>query len=58
MAATGKSMILDVQRSASGNVVVNEDGSGAMALPGDERPRYVTHWSTCPFASTHRKAKR
>jgi hypothetical protein len=56
MAATGKSMPLDVQRSASGNIVLDEKtGLGGFALPGDERPRYVSHFATCPNAKQHRR---
>lgn len=57
MAGTGKGMPLDPQRDASGNIVIDEKtGRGGYAQPGDERPRYVPHWATCPNSKKHRKA--
>lgn len=72
--ATGRGVPLDLDPVADGNIVIvpASDVPADLALgrnevavhylrkgddPGD-RPRYVTHFSTCPDATTHRKRSR
>jgi hypothetical protein len=54
---SGKRMPLDVTASASGNLVVVEPQRMLVgfAQPGDSRPRYTSHFATCPNAAAHRR---
>lgn len=53
---SGKWMIVDAEPSATGNVVVNDDGTVEVSrFFGDGRTRYVPHWGTCPNANDFRR---
>ena len=55
---TGKSMPLDPDPVAGGNVVLERDGVGWVARivqPDPEFERLVSHFATCPNAKAHRK---
>lgn len=56
---TGKAMPIDAAPSESGNLVY---GNGAVSTASDEdrrlhRPRYTSHFATCPDAPRFRKAR-
>jgi hypothetical protein len=56
---SGKSMPVDVEPAANGNVVFLDDKTVIVSGPrarieGDER-RYTSHFATCPQASQHRR---
>lgn len=61
----GKSMPVDAEPAAFGNVFVEPDASGrgllarvssAPTLEDDDGPRYLSHHVTCPKADLHRKS--
>jgi hypothetical protein len=59
--ALGKRMPIDVTPTAVGNVVLEIDGDvlrARVVKTSDPRPRYVSHFATCPNANTHRKETR
>jgi hypothetical protein len=55
----GKRMPLDAEPCDDGNVVEGDDGRYAVAVSirKSDRPRYKSHFATCPNASGHRKPK-
>lgn len=62
--AGGKAMPVDVEPVEDGNVVLEDDGDlvatvvpPGQGLLGDERPRYVSHFATCPNADEHRRPR-
>lgn len=63
--AKGRPMPLDPGPNPDGNVVLVHGQAvvlspAALALAkeqGDDRPRYMPHWATCPNRAQHRKAK-
>ena len=59
--ANGKAMPLDVEPVANGNLGFRDDGrvillSGLTNVAWDA-PRYVSHFATCPDATTYRKPR-
>ncbi len=69
--STGSRMPVDAQPVDGGNVLLTERGApvsgnpplatvvGKQAQPnlfGDDGPRYVSHFSTCPNADSHRRS--
>lgn len=59
----GKSMPIDTQPSADGNVFLHSDGVRAAVLKADELAalppdtlRYKSHFATCSHPERHRKA--
>ena len=57
---SGRQMPIDDKPHTEGNLVLYRDGSGVLCCraprPGDEmRPKYHSHFATCPKASQHRK---
>lgn len=71
-AATGRAMPLDPDPTADGNVVIERGAAVVLPRqrdtgptlfeqeppPPDDRPRYTSHFATCPNAASHRKARR
>jgi hypothetical protein len=64
--ATGKRIPLDPEPVDGGNIVIDNSGPhGPIAtvvgkatqpgLFGDDSPRYVSHFATCPNADRHRR---
>lgn len=55
-AATGNRMPFDLLPSSSGTWVILSTGFARKAAAGDEGPRYVPHWASCPDANLFRGA--
>lgn len=58
-AKSGKRMPVDPVHSATGNLAFNDRGKVEYVDPAgdDPRPRYLSHYATCPDAADWRKAK-
>lgn len=56
---SGKAMLIDVEACPDGNVIEVEDGRYAVTfrVTGSDRPRYKSHFVTCPHAALHRKPR-
>jgi hypothetical protein len=56
---TGKSIPLDAEPDPGGNIVLMDWGLALVVKPSEHpgRPRYLSHFVTCPDAGKHRKAK-
>lgn len=63
---SGRTMPLDAEPTANGNIVIEEDGRAAtlnkvtlaeMIAAGDPTPRRTSHFATCKNSAQHRKAK-
>lgn len=63
MEPVGHVMPVDNDPHPSGNIVINGRGYGEIQ-GGDlfdsqeEKPRYISHFATCPNAPSHRKVRR
>lgn len=65
--AKGKAMPVDHDARPDGNIILVAEEKGGditalyitkdMELPAD-RPRFVSHFVTCPFAAAYRKSKK
>jgi hypothetical protein len=69
--AIGKRMPVDAEPVDGGNVLLSGERTGPDHLPlatvvgkrvqpglfGDDSPRYVSHFSTCPHADEHRRTR-
>lgn len=57
-AASGKRIPLDPRPRPDGNLALQGSPQRAVVVPTDSpiQPRYVTHFTTCPHADSHRKA--
>jgi hypothetical protein len=54
-----KTMPLDAQPADDGNIVEGDDGLFAVGvrIRKSDRPRYRSHFSSCPNAARHRKPR-
>lgn len=57
-AKTGKRMPVDAAHDPAGQFVMNDKGEAEYAPEGDTRPRYTSHFATCPDANDWRKGKK
>ena len=57
--ASGKANPLDPDPTPNGNIIVDDKGNGRVQTQYDQPgARYVSHFSTCPFAKQHRVKRR
>lgn len=59
-ATTGKRVPLDAEPRPDGNIELDDDGGTARYVDPDQpsldgRPRYVSHFASCPHASDWRR---
>ena len=51
----GKNMPLDIGMVHGGNVVIGDDGLAHVITPDPTVRTFVSHFTTCPNATDHRK---